>query len=182
MYRLIAFFAFKNNLIHKEKELATLIKDINISFDKDGFITSDIIQFSKKDLESDDISMISSIVATYGKIRKILVEIQQKIGKQDGVLLEGRDIGSIIMVDADYKFFLEVDPKVAAKRRYEQHKNKDENISLEKVFKNILDRNELDKNRKIGPLIKSPDSIVIDTSNNSINEIAKKIVEVIENE
>jgi len=179
MYRLIALFAYKNNLIDNENILYEKIKNMKVSFDKNGLITSNLISFSPNDLESNEISSIVSIVASYEKIREVSTIIQKEISKQKGILLEGRDIGTIIMPDADYKFYLEVNPEIAAKRRVIQHKKQGINSSYDSILKNINKRNDLDKNRKIGPLMKAFDSKTIDTSNNTIDEIVHQILEVI---
>ncbi len=181
MYRLIAFFALTNNLGKNEDKLYQRIKNMNVSFDNDGFITSDLLSFKKEDLETKIVSSTASLIATYKKIREVSVEVQKKIGRTKGVLLEGRDIGTIIMPDADFKFFLVVDPKTAAIRRVDQHKKNGEEVSFDDVLKDIINRNKQDTTRKIGPLLKSSDSIIIDTSNKNIEKIVLEILRVIEN-
>ncbi len=179
MYRLFAFIAIKNNILNNEHELFKLIKDIKISYDKNGDIQTDFIDFSLDELESPEIGKAASMVSSLSRVREIATNLQKKIGCENGILLEGRDIGTIIMPNADFKFFLTVKPKAAAKRRFLQIKDNDSKMSEEEIYNLIVERNERDKERKIAPLIPAIDALEIDTSDNSAEEIADKIVRFI---
>ncbi|BDU67472.1 MAG: cytidylate kinase [Candidatus Tyloplasma litorale] len=179
MYRLFAFVSIKNNSLNDEKTLFNFLKKQNITFDEKGNIHSEKIKFNLKDLEQEAISKKSSIIASMPLIRSLATEIQIKIGKEKGVLLEGRDIGTVIMPDADFKFFIKVKPEIAAKRRFDQLKNiKD--VSYESILEEIKKRNLRDENRKIAPLKPLKDSIIIDSSYQSIDEIVDFFIKEIE--
>ncbi len=127
-------------------------------------------------LETEEIGKYASIVSAIPQVRQNLLEFQRKIAASpNGAILDGRDIGTVICPDADFKFFITADAKVRAKRRYEQLKLKNPNITEEQVLNNILARDERDKNRKIAPLTVAEDAHYIDTSTLSIDEVFDKI-------
>jgi len=181
MYRLIALIALKNNLENDEKKLLNKIKDIKMSFDDNGKILNDFIKLDENILDSNEVSNVLNSITHYPLIREFASKKQMEFGKKPGVLLEGRDIGTVVMPDADYKFYLFVDPKVAAKRRVKQFSEMGEQISYEKTLQDIIDRNESDMNRKVGPLMPTKNSIHIDTSFNTAEEVANQIVGIINN-
>ena len=181
MYRLIALIALKNGLQNNERELFEAIKDVDMSFDKEGNIQTSSIDLGKDILNSNEVSETLVYITAYPLIREFASQKQIIIGKQKGILLEGRDIGTVIMPDADFKFYLSVDPEIAAKRRVKHFKRMGEDISYEKTLQDILERNESDMTRKIAPLKAAEDSIHIDTSSNTAKEIAEEIVEAIKN-
>tara|TARA_S200000501_G_scaffold237801_1_gene222940 strand:+ start:346 stop:1005 length:660 start_codon:yes stop_codon:yes gene_type:complete len=120
-------------------------------------------------LVSDKVSKISSIKS----VREFMIIEQRKLAKNKSVVVEGRDIGTIIFPFASKKFFMNADPKVRARRRFDQLKKIDSEISFDQVLKNVLKRDFVDSNREIAPLKKPEDSIEIDTSSLNINEVFK---------
>lgn len=181
MYRLFALVGLNENLLDNEESLANRLKDMTITFDQDGFITSPDYEFELDILDSKEVGANASVVAAMPLVRSIATEKQILVGKENGVLLEGRDIGTVIMPDADYKIFITVDPKVAATRRVNQHEQLGESVDFDSILEDIKERNYRDTNREIAPLVPTDGSIIIDSSNNTAMEIADKIIEVINN-
>ncbi len=174
LYRIIAYFAIKNNIL-SEKELLKNLSKIKIYFDKEKSKISSNIDFTYENLHSNIVSEKASFFAQFSSVRNFLLDIQKEIAKEKGILLEGRDIGTKIMPNADIKFFLTVSNKEAAKRRFEELKIKNSSLTLKEVEEDIKLRNNNDTNRLDSPLVKAYDAIEIDTSNFSKNEIIEKI-------
>ena len=179
MYRLFALISIRHNISSDEDAIYEFIKNIEIQYDKNGNITTEFISFTFDELEVTEVSEIASKIAPMPKIRKICTTLQKRIAKQKGILMEGRDIGTVIMPSADFKFFLTVDPKIAAHRRFIQAQENKEKITEEEILDKIIERNYKDENREIAPLIMSENSVLIDTSKHTVNEIVAKIMEVI---
>ncbi len=140
---------------------------------------------SNKQLLSDEVASIASIIAKDKKIRKLVHTFQLKCAysppkKYAGSCLDGRDICSVIVPDADVKLFITADLQTRALRRYKELKGKNKNISYQEVLKSVKKRDKSDTNRKISPLKKTKDSILLNTSNISIRRcflIIKKIID-----
>jgi CMP/dCMP kinase len=127
-----------------------------------------------------DITKLSSQIAVVGIVREKMVELQREMGKKGGVIMDGRDIGTVVFPNADFKFFMIADVKTRAFRRWKEAEEKGENISLEAIEKELVWRDENDCGRKISPLKQAEDAIAIDTSNMSIEQQSEKIMEVIQ--
>ena len=177
MYRTYTYYYLKNNLdINDEKVINDNIKNINISikdskFYLDGEDVSEIIR-------GKDVTKNVSLVSSYKKIRENLVEMQRNIAKNSNIILDGRDIGSHVLKNADMKFFLTAKAEERARRRLEQSDNP--NLSFETVLNDIIRRDEFDSNRKITPLIKADDAILIDSTNLTIEEVIKLMINYLE--
>jgi CMP/dCMP kinase len=128
-----------------------------------------------------DITKLSSQIAVIGIVREKMVDLQRDMGKKGGVIMDGRDIGTVVFPDADFKFFMLADVKTRALRRWKEFEEKGENLSLEAIEKELIWRDANDSGRKISPLKQAEDAIAIDTSKLSISQQADKILEVIQN-
>ncbi len=132
-------------------------------------------------LYTDQISAGASQISVHKIIREKMVEIQRHVAQNQSVIMDGRDIGSVVLPMADFKFYLDADVKVRAKRRFDELKSKGNNISFEEVLKDMKERDIRDKSREISPLVICDDAIVIDSTNLSIdgvlNEFFKHIGE-----
>ncbi|MDU4857188.1 MAG: (d)CMP kinase, partial [Clostridioides difficile] len=117
-----------------------------------------------------------SNVAKIKEVRQLMVEVQRKIGMKSSVILDGRDIGSYVFPDADYKFFLVATPEERGNRRYKELCNKGYNITLEEVIEDIIRRDEIDSNREFAPLVKANDALEIDTTGKTIEEVVEEVV------
>ena len=149
---------------------------------KRSFNTLSLNKLNKIKLHSQQISDYTSIIAKEKKIRNILKDFQKKFSKKyNKVCIEGRDIGTVILPNADIKFFFKCDLTTAAKRRFQELKKTNSSIKLNNVKKSLKTRNYRDISRKNSPLLKSPDAIVVDTGKiNNISDMITKLSETIE--
>ncbi len=179
MYRLFALVAIEENIIEDEKAIYERIKDFAITYNKEGEITTPDYDFEFNELNTKQVGAMASVVAAMPLVREVATEKQKVIGQEAGVLMEGRDIGTVIMPDADFKFFIEVKPEVAAERRVAQHKSLGEEVKFEDILSDINERNVRDANREIAPLKPTEESYIIDTSYNDAETIADNIIKII---
>ena len=179
MYRAVALKAINENIDTLDDEkLSKLVEniDIEIVYSKD----EQKIFLDGKDVSSlirtPDVSIGASNVATIPNVRIKMVELQRKISTENSVVMDGRDIGSYVLPNADVKIFLNADIK-ESKRRYSEQLSKNiENITLEEVLKDIEYRDKNDSSRSFAPLTKASDAIEIDTTNMSIDEVVNTIL------
>ena len=123
-----------------------------------------------------EVSNNVSNVAKIKEVRYLMVDVQRNIGKVSSVILDGRDIGSYVFPNADYKFFLVATPEERGKRRYKELVNKGYDVNLEEIISDIIKRDEIDSNREFAPLVKADDAIEIDTTGKSINEVIQSVL------
>ncbi len=173
MYRVCALAALLDGI--ELDDLPALTKtldhvDIRIDYSEKG----NRIYLNDQDVTSRireaDISKLSSKIATIKIVRKKMVELQRKIGESGGVIMDGRDIGTVVFPDADFKFFMIASVKTRAIRRWKEAKEKGENLTLSEIEKEIIWRDKNDSSRKISPLIRASDAIDVDTSNMTIEQ------------
>lgn len=126
-----------------------------------------------------EVSKAASIVSAIGEVRDYLLDFQRNIAKKESVVMDGRDIGTVVLKDADFKIFLEASVDIRAKRRYDELLKKGEKVILDDVLKDIEKRDFWDSTRKTAPLLAAEDAIVIDTSNLSIDESVKRVVDLV---
>jgi cytidylate kinase len=178
MYRAVTLFALRNKLMGNNDEIIQMAKglDIVLNFiDGETKITVNGEDISKEIRTFEVNSNVSEISAIEG-VRKILVKKQQTIGQNGGVVMEGRDISTVVFPNADVKIFLTARIDERAKRRALEFSEKGTQIPIEKVKENLENRDFIDSNRTASPLIKSPDAIVVDTSNTTIKEQVELII------
>lgn len=172
MYRAVTWYALKNNLIVDgkldEKVLVNRLNDVDIevSFNrKKGITTTKLNGEDISDVIRDmPVSRMVSPVSAVKEVREKLLELQQKMGKRKGVIMDGRDIGTTVFPGAPLKIFLTADPKIRAQRRYDELKTKGVKITLKEIKENLTSRDYIDENREVSPLKKAADAIVIDNS------------------
>ena len=126
-----------------------------------------------------NVSKNVSDVAKIKEVRYLMVDLQREIGKDNAVILDGRDIGSYVFPNADYKFYLVATPEERGKRRYIELKEKGYDGTLEDIIKDIIRRDEIDSNREFAPLVKAEDAIEIDTTGKSIDQVVEAVLEKI---
>ncbi|MGI5949666.1 (d)CMP kinase [Peptoniphilus sp.] len=173
MYRAITL----KLLDKKENEYEDILKETKIEF-KDGNIYLDDVDVSNK-IRTNEISKKTSELSKNPMIRKYLVALQQDMAKKESVVMEGRDIASVVIPDADYKFFLTATPEERAKRRFLQLKEKDNSLTYEEVLKDLKIRDKNDTSREVSPLTKAEDAIVIDSTDLDYEETISKILSYI---
>lgn len=172
MYRALAFYMNENNL--SLQELKNEMDFINIEFKKERtFINGkDISDF----IRTNEISSLASKVSKDKEIREKLVDLQRKLADKVSCVMEGRDITSVVLKDAEYKFYLDANPRVRAKRRLTDLKGKDSKITLDELIAEIEERDKRDKTRENSPLQITKDSNYIDTSEMTVEDVVNKIL------
>ena len=173
MYRAFTLFAIENGLYKKEilkkNKLENLLKHISFSFSKNNdllFKNSVISNDIRSTIVSDHVSKIASLKI----VRKYMVNYQRDLVLKKNCVVEGRDIGSVVFPNANVKFFMDADVEVRAKRRFDELMKNHKNISYNSVLKNVTNRDKKDTNRLIAPLKKVSDSILIDTTDMTIDQ------------
>lgn len=181
-YRSVALFILQNCIDYKDEEkVLEIAKTLDIKFDENGKTFLNGIDVSDR-IRSKEVSELVSLVSSNIKLREILVDIQRNMAGDRNVVMDGRDITTVVFPDADYKFYLDADIFVRAKRRYEQNKEKNINMSMDEIIDNIKKRDYNDMNKEVGALKRTNEQIYIDSTNLSINEVVDKMLEIIEKE
>ncbi len=175
MYRMVAFYFAKNNLDYRNEEnLKKFLHDINIELSSDAkfFLNGeDVTDF----LRTQQIAQISSTLAQFKSVRDKLTALQKKIAMTKNVVMDGRDIASNIMPNADFKFYLDAKAFVRAQRRMDELGKK----NFQECYEKILQRDERDLNRKISPLVRVSDAIFIDTTDMDFEQVRQKVFDII---
>ncbi len=188
MYRAVTLFAIENNLLKLIKTNINLfidkLKEISINFKfNDNSLISEIY-LNSRNIENEiggmHVSKLVSEIAAIPEIRKEMVKIQRTIDRGKGVVMDGRDIGSVVFPDADLKLFLTASDSVRAKRRFEEMVKNGLEVSYEDILYNIKNRDLLDSTRSDSPLVIEKDAVVIDNSHMSINDQIVKISKLID--
>jgi len=188
MYRAVTLFAIENKLLELLNDNIDLfiekLKDISINFRfNQNNLISEIFLNNRnveKEIGSLEVSNYVSKVAAIPEIRKEMVKLQRNIDRRIGVVMDGRDIGSVVFPNADIKLFLTASDTVRANRRFEEMINNGLSVSYDDILNNIRKRDKLDSSRSDSPLIIEKDAIVIDNSNMSIDEQIKQIKQLID--
>lgn len=175
MYRSLAYFCLKENInLEDEEEVMHVLNNLDITFESSKIKVNG--EFLRDKIRTNDVSMAASKVSTYYSVRERLVEIQRQIASNKAIIIDGRDAGTNILKNADYKFYLDASPEVRAKRRFNEQKD---DSSYETILKDIKLRDEQDKNRKYAPLKRAEDAVYINSDDMNIDEVVEKIIEII---
>ncbi|MEG0313831.1 MAG: (d)CMP kinase [Erysipelotrichaceae bacterium] len=179
MYRCVAYYSKEKGIaIEDDDAIIALIKQMKISFDSEGKVYINGSDVSNL-IRTNEMSMRASKVSAKAKVRELLVAWQREIASPRGYILDGRDIGSVVLVDAEVKFYLVASVEARATRRYKEDLNKFGKANYEEIAKDIEQRDYQDTHREHSPLVKAKDAIEVDTSNMNIeqvNEYLSKIV------
>ncbi len=179
MYRAITLMAIRHKILNDSNEIINLAKKIDIQLKFENGKTSvfvDGIDVSEE-IRSMEVSNHVSPVSKIEEVRKIMVEKQRLMGKNGGVVMEGRDITTVVFPEADLKIFLTATIEERAKRRVKEYISKGIDIDYQQVVENIKERDRIDSSREVSPLKKSEDAIEIDTSDLTIDEQVNLILE-----
>ena len=184
MYRAITLYLLRNKISYdNEDAIRNNLKNIIITFkyvegNQNTFLNNENVEMEiRGDKISNNVSKYSSISI----IREHLVSIQKQMGKRKKIVVEGRDITTVVFPDAEIKIFMTADIEVRAKRRFEDMKNNNPEVTYSDVLENLSERDSKDSNRKDSPLRVADEAIVIDTSDLEINEQTHKIIDIIKN-
>ena len=176
MYRSTAYKALQNHIsLEDEAAVCKMLENTKIQLATDGSIFLDGEDVSDK-IRTNEISLAASLVSKLANVRRMLVERQQEMAKEKGFIMDGRDIGTVVLKDAEVKIYMTATPMARAKRRYEQNIAK--NIptgSIEEIAREIAERDLQDMTRENSPLKKADDAVEIDTSDMSIDEVTEYI-------
>jgi cytidylate kinase len=187
MYRAITFYAMQKGFILKgdfnSEALIYNLPSISISFKFNSALGFAEVYLNGENIEKQirtlEVSSFVSKVAEISEVRHKLVEQQQKMGKDRGIVMDGRDIGTVVFPDAELKLFMTASPEKRAKRRYNELINRGDKVNYEDVLKNVKERDYIDSNREDSPLVKAEDAIEIDNSNMTLEEQFEKILRLV---
>ncbi|MAY22211.1 MAG: cytidylate kinase [Flavobacteriaceae bacterium] len=177
MYRAVTLYALQKGFVsenHLDKEtLIAALPDIELHFEKNTDGKAEIFLNGtnvEKDIRTLEVSEYVSPIATVSEVRKKLVEQQQKMGDAGGVVMDGRDIGTVVFPEAELKIFMTASAEVRAQRRYEELLGRGEAVTYEEVLENVTERDEIDSNRKDSPLKIAKGAIVMDNSEMNLED------------
>lgn len=186
MYRSVTLFALRHNLFNadgtiREEELKEQMKDINISFQlnkttgrPDTYLNGENVE---NDIRTMEVSSHVSPIATLSFVREALVAQQQRMGAEKGIVMDGRDIGTVVFPKAELKIFVTASAEVRAQRRYDELRAKGMDADYADILKNVEERDYIDSHRATSPLRKADDAIELDNSNLTIAEQKKWLYE-----
>ncbi len=185
MYRAVAWAALKAGVnIEDEASVSKLIEKLKIEIHKpsheDGRANDilvdgeDVTWQIRTDAVNDSVSQVS----TYPRVRQVLTEEQREFGKKGRVVMVGRDIGTVVLPDADLKVFLKASAEERAKRRYEEVKNRHGAANYDEILENMKMRDALDSSRKVAPLVAAKDAVIVDTDGKTKDEVVEEIYQL----
>jgi cytidylate kinase len=189
MYRAVTWFAMQNRFIKSDcfhiQDLISCLHQITISFKFNEALGFAEVYLNGENIERQirtlEVSSFVSQVAEISEVRVMLVKQQQKMGERRGIVMDGRDIGTVVFPDAELKLFMTASAETRAVRRYDELISRGEDVSFSDVLKNVQERDYIDSHREDSPLIKAEDAIEIDNSSLSLEEQFNKILQLVEN-
>ena len=176
MYRLVTLKALNEGILGDFEKIKKMLNNLNIDIKENGFYLDnvDVSDEIRKPIVSENVSDIAAI----REVREKMVDLQRKFSESKNVILDGRDIGTVVFPNANIKIFLVADAKERANRRYKELVKKGENVKIEEIYENILKRDEIDSTRKESPLKKAEDAIEVDTTSKNIEEVKNEILNI----
>jgi cytidylate kinase len=187
MYRAVTYYALQNGFINNDifnvKDFVHELHHIELNFKfnpelgfAEMYLNGENIEHAIRTME---VSNFVSTVSAVPEVRYQLVKQQQKMGKDKGIVMDGRDIGTVVFPEAELKLFMTASPEVRAQRRYDELIKRGDEVDFNEVFKNVQERDYIDSHREDSPLVKAHDAIEIDNSNLTLNEQYKKIMHLV---
>jgi cytidylate kinase len=178
MYRAVTLYAQENGAIQNgivdEERIEAMLSDIAIDFRfnaqrgaSDIYVNGDLVEGKIRTIE---VSNCVSPVSAIGAVREKLVAMQQEMGRKKGVVMDGRDIGTVVFPNAELKIFMKADPRIRAERRYAELKAKGDEVSFDEILENVVSRDKADMSRAISPLQQAKDAVVLDNSHMTVEE------------
>ncbi|MCR5671657.1 MAG: (d)CMP kinase [Butyrivibrio sp.] len=181
MYRAMALYMIKNDIKPQESEkISATCQNADITIKHEN--GEQVVYLNGENvnglIRTEEVGNMASASSVNGDVRKKLVELQQKLAKTTDVVMDGRDIGTVVLPDADLKVYLTASSAVRAKRRYNELVTKGESCDLEAIEKDIIERDYRDMHREISPLKQAEDAVLVDSSDMTIDEVAARIIEL----
>jgi cytidylate kinase len=186
MYRAVALKALRHGLsLDNQVELTALTRETHIELksptpeqEAEGlknrvFLDSSEVTY---EIRSAAVAQAASRLATIAGVRQVLVSEQQRAGQGGGVVMEGRDIGTVVFPDAELKIFLDASPETRAERRWNEHQEKGEVMTIAEVLEEVRERDKRDRERKVSPLVRAADAVLVDNTAMGIEETARLVV------
>ena len=183
MYRAIALYMLKNNVdIHSEETVVAELANVDIKLEyRDG---AQCVILNGEDvstqIRTNEVSMTASVTSAYKQVRAFLMDTQRNVAKTTSVIMDGRDIGTVVLPDAQVKIFLSADSRVRAQRRWLELQAKGDNTPFEEVLADIEKRDWQDINRKEAPLRQAEDAVLLDTSNLDFEQSVQAVLDLID--
>ncbi len=186
MYRAVTLYAMRNGLIHPDgtvdtEALEAKMSDISISFKynsttgrPDTYLNGELVEHIIRSIE---VSSNVSNISTIGFVREAMVDQQRQMGREKGIVMDGRDIGSTVFPDAELKIFVTASAEVRAQRRYDELQAKGMPADYDDILRNIQERDYIDSHREISPLRQADDAILLDNSNMTIEQQKQWLME-----
>lgn len=171
MYRAVTLYALRNGMLDDKESLEQALGDIKITFRlneesrPETYLNGENVE---REIRSIEVSNHVSPIATLPFVRKFLVAQQQAMGTEKGIVMDGRDIGTVVFPDAELKIFVTASAEVRAQRRYDELKAKGQEASYDEILKNVVERDYIDSHREVSPLRKADDAIELDNSHMTI--------------
>ncbi|MFB6357010.1 MAG: (d)CMP kinase [bacterium] len=183
MYRCICLKAIRNNIGFDEEE--KLVEELEETTMRMTFEDGELRVYMdgqdvSRDIRQNQVSKHVSEVAQLPKVRENLVEKQRDMGRRGGVVMDGRDIGTVVFPNARYKFFLDASLEIRARRRYNELREKGQEVEFESVVEEIKDRDETDRKRSESPMKPADDAIHVDTSDKSVEDVVDTLLDAVE--
>ena len=178
MYRAVTLYSLEHGAVVggevQQDKVVELLPQIEISFRFNAERGASDIYVNGVEVEqkirSIEVSNLVSKISSIAQVREKLVAMQQRMGQERGVVMDGRDIGTVVFPDAELKIYMTADPAVRAQRRYDELTAKGDDVTLEEILENVISRDHADMNREISPLRQAEDAIVLDNSHMSVEE------------
>ena len=178
MYRAVTLYSLEHGAVVdgevQQDKVVELLPQIEISFRFNAERGASDIYVNGVEVEqkirSIEVSNLVSKISSIAQVREKLVAMQQRMGQERGVVMDGRDIGTVVFPDAELKIYMTADPAVRAQRRYDELTTKGDDVTLEEILENVISRDHADMNREISPLRQAEDAIVLDNSHMSVEE------------
>ena len=188
MYRAITLYALRNNLVVdgevKRQELINALPNIKIEFRYNPILQKSDTYLNGENVEEEirqlPVSQNVSPVATIAEVRAAMVRLQQEMGKNKGIVMDGRDIGTVVFPEAELKLFITATAEIRAKRRFDELTAKGETVSYDEILQNVQERDHIDSTREASPLRKADDALVLDNSEMTREEQLKWVIGKVE--
>jgi CMP/dCMP kinase len=186
MYRAVALKALEHKIpLENESQLVGLARETHIELkaptaEQEALGLKNRVFLDGREvtvgIRTGEVAQAASRLATIAGVREVLVAEQQRAGQGGGVVMEGRDIGTVVFPDAELKIFLEASPETRAERRWKEHQEKGEHLTLLEVLQEVRERDKRDRERKVSPLVRAEDAVLIDNTAMGVEETARLIV------